>query len=755
MRTYKTREWYATIRLFVPGIVLFISIVLFFGSKLLTYGGDCIAGYDVQDYHFWNIYFFREQWLSGSFPLWNPYSYCGHPFLANPANFVLYPLIVIYLIMPLAPAFNLDILLHFFIAGIGVLLLVRSLAGSTTAGFVSSIIYIFCGYMIESVCAGHLTKIHSAAILPWIFYFTENAFRSSRMAWYLVLSGTMLGIQILTGNTQNNLYTIYFVSTYFVVRCLMERRRIDVQQMMTYALYICLIPVISFGLSAAQLIPSWELISLSDRSQETYEFATFMSFMPRNFFTFLVPKPETMLISTNWEFGAYVGILPLFLAGLGILFSHERRTTVGFLCMLIISVTLMLGSYTPLYRIYYHALPLIDKIRVPARAVIFFDFSIAILAGYGVKFVLETVNTRRLRYFCCPAIIFFLLSLYAGVLTFHIPILSKGVILATVFIFVSAGTLLISPLVRNRTVIAGILLLVIFTDLYLAYNKTIPVQNINEILRKQPYEQILEQDKDLYRVMFPITVTGDHFDVPSRGNVFHYYNVNGYIPIALNEFYQYMHIMAGVPVPQLRRHTLDMDIFQHARVLSSRILGIKYAIVEDSSGYTMKQAPWYMPRAVLCHEALVVPNRDDHITYIKNPRFNPTTTILLEKDYGDHAQSLSQPGPEDVVKITTYTPNRIVVQTSSAGNAYLLLSDLYYPGWKSLVDGTHIPTLRADYLLRAVPLQAGQHTVEFIYRPLSLYVGILITSLTILTVLILLISLRKKRKTDTLAVQDS
>ena len=53
----------------------------------------------------------------------------------------------------------------------------------------------------------------------------------------------------------------------------------------------------------------------------------------------------------------------------------------------------------------------------------------------------------------------------------------------------------------------------------------------------------------------------------------------------------------------------------------------------------------------------------------------------------------------------------------------LVLSDLYYPGWKAQVDGEDVDIERVDYLLRGVPLADGHHTVEFEYAPASWRIG--------------------------------
>jgi hypothetical protein len=72
-------------------------------------------------------------------------------------------------------------------------------------------------------------------------------------------------------------------------------------------------------------------------------------------------------------------------------------------------------------------------------------------------------------------------------------------------------------------------------------------------------------------------------------------------------------------------------------------------------------------------------------------------------------------------------PNLIKMNTSSPDEGWLVLSDVWYPGWKAEVDGQRTIIYRANYLFRAVSVPAGEHTVVWKYQPGSFMVGLLIT----------------------------
>ncbi len=74
----------------------------------------------------------------------------------------------------------------------------------------------------------------------------------------------------------------------------------------------------------------------------------------------------------------------------------------------------------------------------------------------------------------------------------------------------------------------------------------------------------------------------------------------------------------------------------------------------------------------------------------------------------------------------------------------LFLSDTYYPGWKAFVDGAEQPIYRADFVLRAVSVPSGVHTVRFVYDPLSWKLGLALSGFGLVALALILIRLRRK-----------
>ena len=82
-----------------------------------------------------------------------------------------------------------------------------------------------------------------------------------------------------------------------------------------------------------------------------------------------------------------------------------------------------------------------------------------------------------------------------------------------------------------------------------------------------------------------------------------------------------------------------------------------------------------------------------------------------------------------------YEPDRVELSANADGRALVVLSDVHMPGWKATVDGREAPVERVDYLLRGVPVDAGEHRIVLEYRPASWRIGWIVSLLAALGLL--------------------
>ncbi len=121
----------------------------------------------------------------------------------------------------------------------------------------------------------------------------------------------------------------------------------------------------------------------------------------------------------------------------------------------------------------------------------------------------------------------------------------------------------------------------------------------------------------------------------------------------------------------------------------------------------------------------------------------PDSTIA-GMEHAKYTPGSSQPGS---VTVAEYTPGHIVLDVDAARPSLLVVAESYYPGWRATIDGRSATILRANYLSQGLVMQQGKHTVEFSYEPDSFRYGVLISlvGLASLVALVGWIVIAKKR----------
>ena len=148
-----------------------------------------------------------------------------------------------------------------------------------------------------------------------------------------------------------------------------------------------------------------------------------------------------------------------------------------------------------------------------------------------------------------------------------------------------------------------------------------------------------------------------------------------------------------------------------------------------------------LPRAYLVHH-VVAAEADQAVALVAAGGFDPAETAIVE---GLEAfQTKASPG--DGATILSYAPERVVVESSSAQKALLVLADGDDPGWHASINGVSTPVVRTNVLLRGVVVPPGKHVVEFVYRPAPWQQGLWIGSAGWLAIIVLVVGATIYRK---------
>lgn len=475
-----------------------------------------------------------------------------------------------------------------------------------------------------------------------------------------------------------------------------------------------------------------------------------------------------------WTAGpVYVGAFVLFLFVLGcfIVKGPLKWALVG---ATFFSIVLAWGrNFMPLTDFFIDFVPMYSKFRAVSSILVIAEFTIPLLAIFALKRVLdepEVLKTHRKAFgisFLLTAGVALLIAVAPGSLQSGfvpaqeaqmlqnavnqqmIPAGELSGILANLqemrstlvsadawrsFLFIAAGCLLLwlysAGKLRTALTVAGIALLCIgdmwsVNKRYLNDDQFVPRTIRTETFTKTKTDELILQDTALnYRVLNFAT------DAFNENNTSYWHkNVGGYHAAKLRRYQELIerHITPEMQAAyqELAGAGFDMDSVDASKFRVLNMLNTKYFIMPtDRQGGT---APVLNPHAY--GNAWFV----DKVQYVDNANREidalgtilPTETAVVDARFKDALRGATE-GHKDslsTIRLTSYAPNRLVYETDNAGDGIAVFSEIYYPdGWQVSIDGEPATPARADYVLRALYVPAGKHTIEMRFDPKSLHV---------------------------------
>jgi hypothetical protein len=362
-----------------------------------TIGNLIMAGLDVFTYFYPYKAYAAEVIRAGTLPLWNPYLFMGAPFLANIQSAVLYPLHLPLYWLSVPKMVSWSAALHLFLSGAFTYLFTRRALGFTPWGSLAAGLTLalsgFLGAQVE-----HINQLNVLVWLPLLLFLFHRSY-GSRRPIYAVLTALVIGLQFLGGHTQSSYINLAALGCYSLYLPLAEalggsrqswRSRESTRSIAGSLLLFLLVVSLGVALAACQLLPTYELSRLSVRSTGLpYRQAVSFSLHPGILHRSLLPALSDSVFS---EYVAYVGLLPLLLALLGMVRRRTRPQAAFFGLLALLGLLLALGVYNPLYYVLYRLVPGFGLFRVPARWLYLYAVGISVLAGLGFE---ELVSLSR------------------------------------------------------------------------------------------------------------------------------------------------------------------------------------------------------------------------------------------------------------------------------------------------------------------------------------------------------------------------
>lgn len=702
-------------------------------------------------------------------PLWNPYIFSGTPFMANIHSLVFYPLLMLlrFLFSP-ALATQLCIMVHLFLMGLCMYLLMRRFRLAEFPSLISGLIWMFNGHIIVWLTAKPI--IIGGALFPMLFLSFKKSLDGGNY-FYSLLSGIILGLILLSG-FYTAYYILIFLFLYFVFIVFTERKRIS-----KYLLLFLITVAIGISLAMAQLLPTVEFFLNTSRGPRLLAGLFSSSALTKYLLlpTFFIPKlfgdptyPNTFLFAGNLfnEFQGYMGVLPLILAIFAAVYIRNKY--VSFFAGTAI-LALLLSFKTPIYLLFYYILPWFNRIET-GRILFMYAFSISVLAGFGINYILsEQKIFRHMLRFCKLLAILFVLSITCfGILNIF-SFTQKGRVIQLIsshfktkipphliyanisnnihilnptmltFILVFGLSILVFYLFAKRILIKGIFKIAVFGlivfDLFsfgINYNtNTSPAL----LYPKMQCLELLQNDKTLFRVMSLNDKGWESLVMPfSTKMPYFLQDIGGYdvlYPKYYAEFMQLVRDNNAVAKPAPFNYHYILLSNYNSKLID--LLNVKYIItapdklIEDkrfqlvyTGSIRIYKNNSCLPRAFLVPCAITLKSKNEVFEMLSDSKFDPTRKAILE----DKAPVTKCTDNKDsLVQIISYRPNQVDIITKMQDEGFLVLTDSYYPGWQVYVDGKKDKIYRAYYALRAVYLPEGKHKVQFVYRPRSFLIG--------------------------------
>lgn len=355
--------------------------------------------------YFYPSWQYRDAVLrAGRLPLWNPYLFMGVPFLANSQAGVFYPLNWPLIWLDTPSAVKTAIVFHIAWAAIGMYVFSRrTLRFGVLAGTLASSILAFGGYLTAQV--EHINQLQGLAWLPWLFWLWDELITRKRRKALLWLA-VALALQLLAGHSQSAFISGVGLGAWALWHALdltprsarqpeeEERKRLPRLRIGFWPVgAIALAALMALGLAAAQLLPTVELASLSNRGGGLpFDEAVSFSLRPWLVGRSLLPSyGSTTLFS---EYVSYVGITALLLGMLGAWAERRNRTILGLVMLSGLGLFLALGAYNPVYWLLVKAVPGVNLFRAPARWMALWSFGASALAGAGLDALVGRLDAR-------------------------------------------------------------------------------------------------------------------------------------------------------------------------------------------------------------------------------------------------------------------------------------------------------------------------------------------------------------------------
>lgn len=683
-------------------IPLFIFFFRFFYPRTQLIITPDLGRSDILELSFPQKYFLWESLHKNELPIWNRYLGNGFPMLAEGQTGTFFlPNLVLFKILPAVPAYTIGILGALYSLGLGMFFLLTTFEISIPLSIFGAISIMFSGLTIPHFT--HITLLQSFSLLPWMLWASKRLAIKPGITTLIIFS-IILSQQIFAGFTQA-VFISLLASTLFYIYYLWTEKH-------TFRNWYYFLGAILLGIcmSSAQLLPSYEFLNtIKNRGVFNLQYATLYSFSLPHLSTLWNPynlgNPQYNaynFVKGNifWENNCYIGLIPLLLLVLGYILK-KLRTEREFLFLsglLGFMVLLMLGFHSPLY-ILYSFWPF-NLFRVPSRFIWVFVTVIIILSMKTGQYIFKhRLNHKILR---IAFLVLCITQLYASVrIWWNYNITTNASIIAERPVFDSYLTDSTFLSIGTET---------LHNSYFFDTGWTKP----------EPYiflARIPNSAKNLYWHI-------PSFSVTAGRQIFRQDIVDTLINSAIE--------ISDTPIATISSQANKLfSIYGITSLVTTIPLhtdtmwNLEATASSDFGSLNLYRLNQSVPYAYLSGNILLATTKEKATTQLLSERYIPQKTVIVESNLPINTVSCGTVKTQ----IVSHTKYQFEVKNNQA-QCLLVVNSLYYPGWSATVDGKETQIYPANISQKSVIVPVGDHTIIFIYKPLWLLYGIIISLLS-------------------------
>ena len=769
-----------------------VAYSLFYSAYFLRsfLSGDYIAPSDSLDFGLASFLSPQDFWTQGM--------YSGYPIGADPQSSMWYPP---FRVMRAIGGWNAFMVMPYVIASSTCFLLVRRLTASTVAAVFAGFVFGFSGVMLAHI--SHFNQIHAAAWLPLVVYALQLIRERHEAAG--VLSGSVaFALTLLAGHPQNAVYGAYLCMA--IVGGWIVIDECDRRTIMRRVAVAGVMAGLGIVIAAVTVVPMLELAAFSRRAESNWALYASKQLPPWQLLTMVLPlgfggfrfstAAEVPYLGEHspLEMTGYAGLLPISLTLCGpLLVSRSRREASVWLFFTVFAALLALGAATPIGAAFFYA-PGYSRFRVPARHLFVVALTCSVAAGVVLAEV--TAHYNRWRSVSGAVATTVMLGLAAGsILVWSrgaFPDLGANTALYITWaigfpIAVAAGLVLVPFLLAGRARtrhsplwVAAPLIVLHLADM-LVFHFVMPGYNFEyaevEAWKIQPHPRIRELADEVAATgerLLAVNGSQSAFLLPNLPRAWRVNAASGTGSLAIAEYQEIMQ-MGGpgdVNPDVLAASHVGLDLFRVRYILVPAAGG--WADVELSADrwiptgelrrgenetdtlYRIYRNARSLPSA-WCATSLIPANDAEALAAIRSGRLADGRPLDSRESVLVPPERLPQPQPAAsitasasvIVTDASRSPEYTVYRIKSAPPGMVVVSDVYYAWWRARIDGNAVTPVRVNHALVGVPAPAGEHVLELQLRPVSVWIGLGLTSAGLLSWIALAIAVTRKRNRTT------